>query len=149
MSTLLEVSSLLTALRIILLVEYFLGGIPRLSSWPLASLHDRIHRKTSLVATRLPPLFRFSTDPFMTRLHMWYVGLLMVTEGTLLGLPQTRGSLSALTLGSLLTGFGFWSQRRANLPHWLPAVNFCLGWVVFLADQQWFVSPARRTVRVC
>ena len=127
-------SLVLTLIRVSLLIEYLLNGVPRCFSWPpLASAHDHILRKSRMIAARLPDPFRFSTDPWTADLHIRYVGFLMIVQGVLVGMPKTSGSLGALVLGSFLTVAGFWSQRVAGVSHWRPAVTFCLGLVVFLA----------------
>lgn len=128
-------ASLRTTVRIILAAEYFIGGWPRISPWPFKSLHQRIYRKSQMTAPHLHPVYPF-TDPRTIRLHMRYIGTLMVAEGFLLAFPQTSGSAFALLLGSFLTSSGFWSQMRAGLPHWLPATNFVLGWVLWSLHMQ-------------
>ncbi|KAF6802148.1 hypothetical protein CSOJ01_11803 [Colletotrichum sojae] len=119
-----------TATRIILAAEYLIGGWPRISPWPFKSLHERIYRKSQVTAPHLNPVYPF-TDPRTIRLHMRYIGGLMVLEGFLLAFTRTSGSVLALLLGCFLTSSGFWSQMRAGLPYWLPITNFVLGWVVW------------------
>lgn len=118
-------------LRSILICEYILGGLPRLTSWPLTSLHAKIHRKSQLTAPYLYPVFPFCQQN-QIKWHMSYVGALMLLEALLLTLPQTRYSLATLFMNAFLTGAGWWSQMKAGLPYWLPITNFFLGSLIFM-----------------
>ncbi|KAK1590252.1 uncharacterized protein LY79DRAFT_555519 [Colletotrichum navitas] len=129
-------NSLLLAIpRVILALEYFIGGIPRLGPWPFKSLHERIYRKTRTTAPHLFPVYPF-TDPRNIKLHMLYIGSLMITEGFLLVLPQTGGAPITLFLGCFLTASGYWSQMRAGMPYWLPVTNFSLAWAVYFVENR-------------
>ncbi|KAK2014451.1 hypothetical protein LZ32DRAFT_197625 [Colletotrichum eremochloae] len=129
-------NSLLLAIpRVILAFEYFIGGIPRLGPWPFKSLHGRIYRKTQITAPHLGPVYPF-TDPRNIRLHMLCIGGLMIAEGFLLVLPQTRGTAATLFLGCFLTASGYWSQMQAGMPYWLPVTNFVLAWVVYSVENR-------------
>ncbi|OHF01202.1 hypothetical protein CORC01_03517 [Colletotrichum orchidophilum] len=128
-------SILLAIPRILLAFEYFVGGIPRLGPWPFKTLHERIYRKSQITAPYLQPLYPF-TGQRTIKLHMQYIGALMVTEGFLLALPQTRGGIFALVLGCFLTASGYWSQMRADMPYWLPVTNFGLAWVVWYIENR-------------
>ncbi|CAI0642792.1 unnamed protein product [Colletotrichum noveboracense] len=121
---------ILSVPRIVLTIEYFIGGWPRISSWPFKSLHERIYRKSQITAPHLHPVYPF-TDPRTTKLHMQYIGVLMVMEGFLLAFPWTRASVVTLFLGCFLTSSGYWSQMRSGMPYWLPVTNFLLAWVVW------------------
>ncbi|KAK1976394.1 hypothetical protein LZ30DRAFT_603585 [Colletotrichum cereale] len=129
------ISLLLAVPRVILAIEYFIGGIPRLGPWPLKSLHGRIYRKTQKTAPHLRLVYPF-TDPHNIKLHMLCIGCLMIVEVFLLALPQTRGTVATLSLGCFLTASGCWSQLRAGMPYWLPVTNFALAWVVYLVESQ-------------
>ncbi|KAK2051040.1 hypothetical protein LY76DRAFT_529304 [Colletotrichum caudatum] len=121
--------------RVILAFEYFIGDIPRLGPWPFKSLHGRIYQKTQTTAPHLSPIYPF-TDSRNIKLHMLYIGSLMITEGILLVLPQTRGTAVTLFLGCFLTGSGYWSQMRAGMPYWLPVTNFVLAWIVYFVENR-------------
>lgn len=121
---------------IILTLEYFLGGLPRLSAFPFGRMHRRIHQKTLRTAPHLAPLFPFTDvrSGRVVRWHMAFVGALMVLEGVLLALPRTRTSLATFALSLLLPAVGAWSQGRAGLPFWLPVANLTLGVVVHYVE---------------
>ncbi|KAI1851778.1 hypothetical protein JX265_011013 [Neoarthrinium moseri] len=123
----------------VLVVEYFLGGIPRLSPVPLRALHERIRDKSRRTAPHLRPVFPFPPrggSDADVRHQMRCIGALMVATGLLLALPATRGSPVTLALECFLTGAGAWSQMRAGLVYWLPCVNFVLAWVVWAMERR-------------
>jgi len=130
---------------IVLMLEYFLGGILRISSFPFAAANDRIYHKTVATAPHLAPVFPFTDtrSEKTVRWNMRYTGILMVLEGVLLALPLTRGGNFTLALGCFLTSAAVWSQSRARLPYWLPCVNFALAWVVW-----WMEKTGRRAAHI-
>lgn len=122
----------------ILTLEYFLGGLPRLSSIPFARMHRRIHQKTLKTAPHLAPVFPFTDTRSnkTVRWHMYFVGALMLLEGLLLALPRTRTTMPTFALSLFLPAAGAWSQKKAGLPFWLPITNFSLGLVVYYLESR-------------
>lgn len=114
----------------ILALEYFLGGLPRVSAIPpLGSMHKRIYQKTLKTAPYLAPVFPFTDtrSDKTVRWHMRLVGTLMVLEGLMLAIPRTRAHPFTLFMSLFLPAAGVWSQMKAGLPYWLPVINLVLG----------------------
>lgn len=122
-------STLTMLLVAILSLEYFLGGVPRVSAFPLERMHIRMHQRTLETAPHLAPVFPFTDTRSnkTVRWHMRVVGSLMILEGLLLAMPRTRANSITFVLGLFLPAAGVWSQMKAGLPYWLPVINFTLG----------------------
>lgn len=121
---------------ILLTLEYFLGGLPRLTPVPFGRMHRRIRQKTLRTAPHLAPVFPFTDTRSgrTVRRHMGFVGALMVLEALLLAVPRTRTAAVTFGLSLFLPAAGAWSQGRAGLPFWLPVANLALGLVVHYVE---------------
>jgi hypothetical protein len=115
----------------ILTAEFFVGGIPRLSPFPLERLHGFILQKTQRTAPHIYPLIPIRA----VRPQMQAAGLLMCFTSLLLAMPKTRGGYGTLGMVLYLTGVGAYSQSRAGLKFWLPIVNATIGFVVFWIEK--------------
>lgn len=116
---------------VLLSAEFLIGGFLRISSWPFASLHERIYQKSTMTWSELYPIVPFKD----VRAHMAYIGIWMMGTGVLLALPQTQGSLITLGLVYFWTGAGAWSQARTQMPFWLPVCNAMLGTIVYVIER--------------
>lgn len=112
---------------IVLSAEFLLGGIGRASPFPFRSLHQRICKKNESIAPVLFPVVPFKD---VLRHNRW-VGTWMIVTGFLLAYPKTRGSIPTLGCVLFWTGAGAYSQRKCNMPYWLPVVNATLGVIVW------------------
>lgn len=121
-----------TVPAIVLSIEFFIGGFPRVSPWPFRALHQKIYQKSIKTAPKLYPILVFRD----ARMQMIYIGLWMMSTGVLLATPNTRGSLGTLGLVYFWTGAGAWSQARTEMPYWLPVCNALLGTLVFIIDRR-------------
>lgn len=117
---------------VVLSAEFLLGGIARVSSFPFHSLHQRVCVKNERIAPVLYPVIPFRDVPR----HNRWVGTWMTATGVLLAYPATRGTLLTLGLVLFWTGAGAYSQRKCNMPYWLPIVNATLGMVVWLLENR-------------
>ena len=111
----------------IISAQLLLGGIVRVSPWPFRAAHEQVLEKNSTIAPLVYPLVPFKDAIRHTR----WVGSWFVVTGLALALPQTRGSIATLGLVLFWTGILAYSDRKANLPYWLPVCNAvlaCAGW---------------------
>lgn len=130
------------ALAIVLSLEFFLGGLPRLIPSLIPRVGERIDRKYPGSVHALWPVIPIR-DPTW---HRRFVGSLMSLTGVLLALTDTRGSAMTFSLVGFLTGCGIvrcggslfprttkltCSQYRMGMPFWLPCVNMVLGGYVW------------------
>lgn len=87
---------------IVLSIEFFLGGIPRLVPRLIPRVGERIDRKYPGSVHALWPVIPIR-DPAW---HRRFIGALMTLTGVLLALPDTRGSAFTFGLVGFLTGCG-------------------------------------------
>lgn len=118
---------------LLLSFEHFLGGQCRITDKLTPSLYRRaVVTKGAGTAEALYPIIPFK-DPVK---HSQVIGLLMCTTGALLAWHKTRGSVLPLGLNTFLTCAGIYSQRRMNMPYWLPITNLILGGLIYMIENR-------------